>query len=112
LTFWNAPECDTSTIANRTALLGENFLVCESNGCSTSVSNLYRSIPTQVLCTDFSVDYDYASGEKYTTLQLPINERLTYTYASCCWIGLLPNNDTPSWGLNLIIDTHRKLNGK
>ncbi len=110
--FWGTPLCDTSTIASGTSLIGENSLICGSYDCYTSVSYLYQSISTQVLCTDFSVDYDYASGEKYTTLQLPINKRLTYTYESCCWIGLLPVNDTPSWELNLVIDTHRRVNGK
>lgn len=102
--FWNKPLCSVNTIADGTALLGESSLLCKSD--------LSQSISAQVLCTDFSEEYDYASGEKYTTLQLPIDQRLIYAYESCCWISLLPANDTPSWGLNLLIDTHRRDSGR
>jgi hypothetical protein len=110
--FWGTPECDVATIANRSALLGEGSLICSSYDCYSSVSNLYGSISTQVLCTDFSVDYDYASGENDTILQLPIDKRLTYVYSSCCWIGLLPDSNTPPWTLTVVIDTHRRIDGK
>lgn len=103
--------CDWDTKANKTALLGDGALICSSTSCNT-VPYVYQSISTQVLCTDFSVDYDSASGEKYTTLQLPINQRLIFKYASCCWIGLLPYNYEPDWALTLIIDTNRRVDGK
>ncbi len=109
--FWGAPVCSASTIANGTALLGENYFYCNSHDCLNSVSYTDQSISTQVLCTDFSEDYDYASGEKYTMLQLPINKTFVYTFSSCCWIPLLPQLDTPDWILNLVINTHRRIDG-
>ncbi len=110
--FWNQPLCTAATIADGTALLGESSLVCQSSDCYTSISYLYQSISTQVLCTDFSEEYDYASGEKYTIIQLPINKRLNYTFASCCWIPLLPDQSGPDWRLNVVIDTYPRVNGK
>jgi hypothetical protein len=110
--FWNKSLCSRSTIDDGTALLGENYLVCTSRECIDSEIVPYQTISAQVLCTDFSEDYDYASGEKYTILQIPIDKRLTYAYQSCCWISLLPLQETPSWTLNLVVNTHRRVDGK
>lgn len=110
--FWSQPLCSASTIAAGTALLGQGSFECTSLVCNTSVSSTYRSISTDVLCTDFNEIYDHASGESSVVIQLPINKRLLYTYTDCCWIGLLPNNSQPGWALNLIIDTNRRLDGK
>ena len=110
--FWNKPLCSESTKTDGTAWLGENDLVCTSKECINSETSLYPSISAQVLCTDFDEAFDYASGENYTLLQLPINKRLTYTYESCCWISLLPLQNTPSWTLNLVINTYRRVDEK
>lgn len=112
LTFWNKSLCSADTIADRTAWLGENYLICTSRECIDSETVAYQAISAEVLCTDFSEQFDFASGEKYTTLEIPINKRLTYAYRSCCWINLLPLQDTPSWSLNLAINTNRRLDGK
>ena len=110
--FWGKPLCSRDTIADGTALLGENYLRCTSRECMGSETVIYQAISAQVLCTDFSAEYDYASGENYTILQIPIDKRLTYAYQSCCWIGLIPREETPSWSLNLVINTHRRIDGK
>lgn len=110
--FWNKPLCSRDTIANGTALLGENYLKCTSPECIDSETVNYQAISAQVLCTDFSAEYDFASGESYALLQIPINKRLTYAYQACCWINLIPLQETPSWSLNLVINTNRRLDGK
>jgi len=110
--FWAKPMCSYPTIANGSAILGESSLICTSYECYTSVSYVNQYISTEVLCTDLKEEYDYASEEKYTAITLPINKRLTYRFESCCWIPLLPIGDTPSWGLTLIINTNRRVDGK
>jgi hypothetical protein len=109
--FWGTPECDASTIANGTALLGRDTLRCLSTDCYSLTDAATQSISTEVLCTDFSVDYDYASGENSTMLELPINKQYVYKFESCCWIQLL-RVGTPAWSVSLVIDTHPRIDGK
>lgn len=109
--FWNTPMCDANTIANGSALIGENYLVCGSADCGYISSYSNRTISTQLLCNDYSTDYDYASGERQDIVVLPINRQFVYSFASCCWIPLL-RVGTPDWAMNLVIDTHRRVNGQ
>ena len=109
--FWNTPMCDANTIANGSALLGEDYLVCRSADCGYISSYSNRSISTQVLCNDHVVEFDYASGERQDILVLPINRQFEYSFASCCWIPLI-RVGTPDWAVTLVIDTHRRVNGQ
>lgn len=109
--FWGTPVCDDETKANGTALIGEDYLICRSADCGYITDAASRTISTQLLCNDFSPDFDYASGEKQTTLVLPVNRRFEYSFASCCWIPLL-SVGTTDWTVNLVIDTHRRADGQ
>lgn len=111
VSFWNTPMCDAGTISNGTALIGEDFLICRSPDCAYINGYSNRTISTQLLCTDFSIDFDYASGEKETMLVLPVNRRFEYSFASCCWIPLLQVG-AADWAVNLVINTHRRLDGR
>ncbi|CAF4345199.1 unnamed protein product [Rotaria sp. Silwood2] len=109
--FWKVPECDIDTIHNGSAVIGEGFLNCISDECPRLGSS-YLTIPTRVSCTDFSVEYDYASGEASRMIQLPVGYQFTYSFSSCCWISLLPTSHSPSWKLNVTITTNRRANGR
>ena len=109
---WRSTKCDASTTASGSVLIGEEHLLRASHGYGTSESLSYENILTQVLCTDCSDRDNYISGEKYTILQLPINKRITYTYAHCCWIRLLSHSFDPAYSLNVVIDTQRRVDGK
>jgi hypothetical protein len=111
LTFWSKPLCDASTIANGTALLGDGYLVCQSQECPRWYAASFESLSVQVSCTDFSDVYDFASGEKYSILPLPINGQFIYSYESCCWIDS-STGASSSWALKVMINTYRRVNGK
>ena len=82
---------------------------------NSSVNKDFSRVPpisATVRCTDFNEEFDYSSGENSTTVSLPLNKRIEYLYASCCWIPLLPPDSESNWSLKLIINTQRRSNGK
>jgi hypothetical protein len=99
-----------NTNPNSGDFIGENFLI-------GSRKNQLLSMPiplvnASVQCTDFNAEFDYSSGETSTTVLLPVNDRIQYTYSSCCWIPLLVSDAHSDWSLKIVIDTNRRLDGK
>jgi len=101
----------TNDASNTSELIGDGAYECKTNSCS-ELSNRQKLVTAAVSCTDYDDQFDYATGEKYTTLYLPPNRRFNYTFQSCCWISLLSNSGEPDWSLNMMINTYRRLDGK
>ena len=103
-------HCNETTIANEDRI-GDGIVSCLGN-CSEILPVIY-SIPTfntNVPCTDFSDEFDYSSGEGTVDVVVPKDVRFTYVSQSCCWINLLDGGN--DWSLALVVDTHRRRNGK
>jgi hypothetical protein len=91
-------------------IIGEGTL--DKNPSATSIASLtVPSINATVRCTDFDAHFDYSSGESTTNVLLPINKRIEYIYAGCCWITLLPPDSESSWSLKLVVNTYPRPDG-
>ncbi len=90
-------------------ILGGDILIHNPNSSRYSLE--IPSIDTSVRCTDYNEEFDYSSGESSTTVLLPINQRIEYFYAGCCWITLLPPDSESDWSLKFIINTNRRSDG-
>lgn len=89
-------------------IIGEGVLIPNPN--QTSYSSQIPWINTTVQCTDYNEEFDYSSGERSTSVSLPINEIIEYIYQGCCWITLLPPDSGSNWSLKLTINTKKRFN--
>ncbi|CAF1121256.1 unnamed protein product, partial [Didymodactylos carnosus] len=128
-TYSTSTFCDQQTITAG-GVIGEGSLECGYNcpGANNGIDyenitdvtvatpwkkiSIVSSVSGLVPCTDYSELYDYSSGEGETIVTIPTDVRFNYTYASCCWISLLTISAGEGWSLNLVIDTHRRRNGR
>jgi hypothetical protein len=94
-------------------IIGEGILTNTLNSTINSTLNSSRIplIDNRVRCTDYSEQFDYSSGESSTTVSLPVNSKINYFYAGCCWIPLLSPDTESDWNLKFIINTNRRADG-
>ena len=94
--------CDDNSIASLTQIGDYNLVTCVSGTCATWSSN---PINTRIYCTDFSVNGDVSSGEKYDTRTIKSNISFSIVFTSGNWFGNLVVGANGRWGITARINT-------
>ncbi|UJR08422.1 hypothetical protein I4U23_012692 [Adineta vaga] len=93
--------CDDSIIAARGSIGDVAPIYCASGNCGLWINNMY----TDTYCTDFNVDLDVSSGEKYEIRTYPLNISFSIIYQSCCWFAALTTGANGGWNVVNHINT-------
>ena len=84
--FWNASMtmCTSATIASQTFIGSPGSLICYGGGPCGSFTSIISDVP----CTDFSVETDFSSGERYDTQTLNIGQSYIVGFFGGAWYSL------------------------
>ncbi|CAF0857108.1 unnamed protein product [Adineta ricciae] len=91
----SAAMCTDATIATLGYIGGASLVVCVSGSCGYWTNNMY----TNTHCTDFNINLDVSSGEKYEARTYPINIGLSIGFLSCCWFADLTKGANGQWNV-------------
>lgn len=87
--------CTDATIASGGLLVSSSTLTCYTGSCSTS--GWGSGVTTNVYCTDFSVNMDCSSGERYDTFTLSLGTSISVGFYSSAWLSNLAIGGDSAW---------------